>query len=214
MVDVSPKPILQGEFVRLISLSELHATELLSAVMEDQSTFEYTVVPRDSESMSRYIEFALSERRRGAQLAFAVQDSITGRLVGSTRFLDIEFWQTSPNRDVPLNVDNGDVPRSVEIGGTWYCVSAQRTVVNTESKLLLLTYAFDVWGVESVCFKTDSRNDRSRKAIERLGAQFEGIRRAHRLAPDGNVRDSAYFSIIKSEWPVIFERLKRLLASN
>jgi hypothetical protein len=98
---------------------------------------------------------------------------------------------------------SGELPSVAEIGWTWLAASAQRTAVNTEAKLLLLGHAFDAWAALRVCLKTDARNARSRTAIERLGARFEGIRRAHVLASDGTARDSAYYSIVRAEWPVV-----------
>lgn len=94
-------------------------------------------------------------------------------------------------------------PDGVEIGHTWYAASAQRTACNTETKLLMLTYAFEEWQVARVTLKTDARNARSRAAIERIGGRYEGIRRAHRLATDGTVRDTVYFSIVAAEWPQV-----------
>ena len=97
----------------------------------------------------------------------------------------------------------------LEIGSTWYAASAQRTGINSEAKLLQLTHAFEVWQVLRVTFKTDARNTVSRRAIERLGAQFEGVRRSHCPARDGTVRDSAYYSITASEWPAVRSRIGR-----
>jgi len=99
----------------------------------------------------------------------------------------------------------------VEISSTWYAASAQRTGINTEVKLLQLTHAFEAWRVLRVTFKTDARNARSRTAIERLGAQVEGVRRAHSPAGDGTVRDSAYYSITAPEWPTVRSNLHQLL---
>jgi RimJ/RimL family protein N-acetyltransferase len=125
------------------------------------------------------------------------------RVVGSTRFLDLDYW-----------TDDRNTPSAAEIGATWLAASAQRSRVNTECKLLLLTHAFDVWRVARVTFKTDARNQRSRDAIARIGATFEGIRRAHVPATDGTIRDSAYFSIIRGEWPEIQQALRTRLAAG
>jgi RimJ/RimL family protein N-acetyltransferase len=99
------------------------------------------------------------------------------------------------------------------IGSTWLAASAQRTAVNTEAKLLMLTHAFDVWGVHRVTLKTDARNARSRSSIQRLGAVFEGVRRVHVPAADGTLRDTAYYSIVAAEWPAVrdglLERVRR-----
>jgi RimJ/RimL family protein N-acetyltransferase len=130
-----------------------------------------------------------------------------GRVVGSTRFLDLDDW--SPDRRVggpPLGATG--TPFTAEIGATWLAASVQRTAVNTEAKLLMLGHAFDTWGTERITFKTDARNARSRAAIERLGAQFEGIRRAHVRASDGGIRDTAYYSIVRAEWPDVRKGLE------
>jgi RimJ/RimL family protein N-acetyltransferase len=110
--------------------------------------------------------------------------------------MDVDYWRSDDS-----------APSGVEIGSTWLAASAQRTAVNTECKLLLLAHAFETWAVQRVTFKTDARNTRSRNAIQRIGATYEGIRRAHTLATDGTVRDSAYFSIVASEWPMVKGRL-------
>jgi len=107
-------------------------------------------------------------------------------------------------------------PDAVEIGGTWLAASAQRTVVNTEAKLLMLMQAFDVWQGQRVAFKTDARNERSRAAIERLGARYDGTLRRHMPAygPGGGPRDSAFFSILSEEWPAVKSRLQTRLGAN
>jgi RimJ/RimL family protein N-acetyltransferase len=102
-------------------------------------------------------------------------------------------------------------PDACEIGYTWLGRDAIRTLVNTESKLLMLTYAFETWKVLRVCFHTDVRNQRSRRALERIGGQFEGILRAHRMAADFIPRDSARYSILAAEWPSVKERLNQKL---
>jgi hypothetical protein len=114
--------------------------------------------------------------------------------------------------DPPPPIPSG--PDVVEIGWTWYAVGAQRTAVNTEAKLLLCTHAFERWRVRRVSWKTDARNARSRAAILRLGAQFDGILRAHRAAGDGTVRDSAFFSMLAAEWPAARQRLAEHLAGG
>ncbi|MCM3923073.1 GNAT family N-acetyltransferase [Frankia sp. AiPs1] len=119
----------------------------------------------------------------------------------------------TPPREASTASDSPEAPPSVaEIGSTWLAASAQRTAVNTETKLLLLGHAFDTWATLRVCLKTDARNARSRAAIERLGARFEGVRRAHVLAFDGTARDSAYYSIVRAEWPAVRAGLVARLA--
>ena len=100
----------------------------------------------------------------------------------------------------------------MEIGATWLAASAQRTRCNTEAKYLLLSHAFDVWRVHRVTLKTDARNAQSRRGIERIGAVFEGVRRAHMPAQDGSIRDSAYYSIVRAEWPAVRKALEAALA--
>ena len=160
------------------------------------ASFVFTSVPDGPDAMTAYVTTALDEQQAGHTVAFA---TIVGEVaVGSTRFMDIDYWDGSP------------VPSVVEIGSTWLSASAQRTGANTEAKLLMLTHAFETWQVHRVTFKTDARNVRSRRAIERIGATFEGIRRAHVVAFDGTIRDSAYFSIIASEWPEVKRHLSTL----
>jgi len=148
-------------------------------------------------------------------LAQVVRRLSDDRIVGSTRFWDLEVFVWPPPS--PPGVAHGPEPADdrppsvVEIGSTWYAASAQRTGINTEVKLLQLTHAFEAWRVLRVTFKTDARNARSRTAIERLGAQVEGVRRAHSPAGDGTVRDSAYYSITAPEWPTVRSNLHQLL---
>ena len=131
-----------------------------------------------------------------------------GRVVGTTSFLDPQVWDWPPGSKRPPRQS----PDTVEIGATWLAASAQRTRCNTEAKLLMLAHAFERWQVHGVSFKTDARNDRSRRAIERLGARFDGILRAHMPGADDAVRDSAYYSIVAAEWPGVKERLERFAA--
>lgn len=188
--------VLTGRVVRLEPLEPAHVEALTAAAAEDRSTYGYTWVPADAAEMAEYVATALAEQAAGRHLPFAVRSLATGAVVGSTRFLDIECW-------------DGPTPTVVEIGSTWLAASAQRSAVNTEAKLLLLTHAFEVWGVVRVTLKTDARNARSRAAIERVGGRFEGVRRAHMPATDGGVRDTAYFSIVAEEWPDVRAGLVR-----
>ena len=146
--------------------------------------------------MAREIERRLSLLSAGSMLPFTVLDP-AGTPVGMTTFMNVDA-----------------VNHRVEIGSTWYAARVQRTALNTECKLLMLTHAFDTWGAERITFKTDARNSRSRAAIERLGAQFEGIRRVHLRASDGGVRDTAYYSIIRAEWPDVRTGLEARLAAR
>jgi RimJ/RimL family protein N-acetyltransferase len=188
---------LRGSVVRLEPLTLDHVPALVAAASEDRSTYGWTLVPDGLDAMAAYVATALDDQRAGRVVPFATV--VHERVVGSTRFMDIECWEGST------------VPSVVEIGSTWLSASAQRTRANTEAKLLMLTHAFETWRVHRVTFKTDARNERSRRAIERLGATFEGIRRAHVVAYDGTIRNSAYFSIIAAEWPDVKQRLDALL---
>jgi RimJ/RimL family protein N-acetyltransferase len=128
--------------------------------------------------------------------------------VGSTRFLNVEFW-TWPAGSPFQRSEH--LPGVVEIGATWLAPAAQRTAINTEAKLLMLTHAFEVWRVHRVSLMTDSRNMRSRNAILRLGAQFDGILRAARVAFDGVIRHTAAYSILEAEWPAVKAGLRAKL---
>ena len=147
--------------------------------------------------MRAWVRDMLARQAKGTDLAFAVVHQETGRAIGASRYLDIQ----------PAN-------RAVEIGGSWYGRDYQRTAVNTESKYLLLGHAFDDLGCIRVQLKTDRRNERSQRAIERLGAVREGLLRHSMIMPDGHVRDSVYYSILAEEWPGVKARLEGCLAGN
>lgn len=136
---------------------------------------------------------------------FAVVRLSDNAVIGSTRLFNLEYWPWPPHHPHHRRT----TPDACEIGYTWYAASAIRTAANTESKLLLLTHAFETWKVLRVCLHTDVRNQRSRAAIERIGGQFEGILRAHRMAADFIARDSARYSIIAAEWPEAKDKLLR-----
>jgi RimJ/RimL family protein N-acetyltransferase len=199
--------VLAGRHVRLEPLALAHASALLSAANESRKTFALTIVPPDIAAMESYIATALADQSAKRALPFVVRDA-SGTVIGSTRFHDLEFWiwNTPPAEPVPSG------PDAVEIGYTWYAERAQRTAINTEAKLLLCTHAFEAWRVRRVTWKTDARNARSRAAILRIGAQFEGILRAHRPAHDGLVRNAAFYSMLASEWPDAKRRLEDRLA--
>jgi N-acetyltransferase len=201
--------VLEGRHVRLEPLAERHLADLLPIVEGPRETFAITWVPRDEAGLRRYLEVALQERRQGVSLPFATVDRRRGKAVGSTRFMTIECWQAAPGS--PLARPPG-VPHAVEIGHTWLAPHAQRTALNTEAKLLMLGHAFQRWEVLRVTLKTDARNVRSRTAIERLGARFDGVLRAAVLAADGVARDTAYYSILAAEWPEVRGRLEEKLA--
>jgi RimJ/RimL family protein N-acetyltransferase len=191
-----PAPVvLAGRHVRLEPLTLAHTAALAAAGAGDRSTFGLTPVPDDESGASAYIAGLLADAAAGSALPFATVLP-DGEVVGATRFLDLQYW--------PLGDDRGaGVPVVAEIGGTWLVPKVQRTAVNTEAKLLMLTHAFETWRVRRVSLKTDARNSRSRAAIERLGARFDGILRAHMPAADAGLRDSAYYSILDTEWPEV-----------
>jgi len=198
---------LDGERVRMEPLSRAHLEGLVAAASESRATYGLTQVPEGVEAMAAWIESALADAARGAHVPFATFDKVRGSVAGSTRFANIERWAW-PFAPVPP-LPNG--PDAVEIGWTWLAASAQRTYVNTEAKLLMLGHAFDVWRVRRVTLKTDARNARSRANIERIGCRFDGILRAAQPAWDGGVRDSAYYSMLASEWPAARDRLRARL---
>ncbi|MCK1995030.1 GNAT family N-acetyltransferase [Peribacillus muralis] len=206
------KPVtLRGHLVCLEPMTLDHVHDLCEAASEDRSTYRYTNVPDGLEETERYIEGALKAHSEGSVLPFVVRHNDTGRIVGTTRFLDLEVftWPPSwpPGASKGTSPANPPPPTVAEIGSTWYAASAQRTGVNTECKLLMLAHAFDLWQTIRVTLKTDARNVRSRSAIQRLGATFEGVRRAHVPASDGGIRDTAYYSIVASEWPDVHKNL-------
>ena len=197
-------PTLTGTHVQLEQLSLDFADELTAAGNQDRSSYGWTPVPPTVEGMQRYIAGLLGDQQTRTAVPF-VQRRISDRaLVGCTRYLRLEWWA------------GGDLPAEVEIGGTWLAASAQRTPINTEAKYLLLSNAFDTWNVHRVSICTDARNTPSRTAILRIGATFEGILRSHRgsYAPGEEntlARDSAMYSVIRSEWPAVKLGLEGML---
>ena len=191
-----PRPTtLGGAEVVLTPLDRSHAADLFAAGHDD-ATWVYMPRPRlrsveDAESMIRQ---ALAESDAGGEVAFAILEAASGRAVGSTRFLDIQRAH-----------------RALEIGWTWIGASWQRTAINTECKLLLLGHAFDAHGAHRVTLKTDARNLRSQRAIERIGGVREGVLRRHRICWDGSVRDTVYYGIVDGEWPQVKGRLIGML---
>lgn len=195
--------VLHGRVVRLEPLGPRHAAGLTAASGLDPSLYRWSAVPVGSEAVERYIDAAIALQRSGTALCFAtvrVEDNV---VLGSTRFFDVERFAWPA--DHPRHGHTG--PDVCEIGYTWLSAASIRTAANTEAKLLMLTYAFEVWRLLRVCFHTDARNDRSAAALERLGARPEGILRAHRMAPDFIARDSKRFSIVAAEWPAMKEHL-------
>ena len=198
---------LEGTFVRLEPLSEEHIPGLVEAAAEDRSNYQWTYTPDGVEQMTDFVRGALDQAATGGQVPFATialgQAGEQDRVVGSTRFCEVAFWQWPPG----AGHQRHGVPDVVDIGFTWLAGSAQRTVVNTEAKLLMMTHAFEVWQVHRVALQTDVRNKRSWAAIERIGGQLDGIMRADRPGADDTVRTSARFSIVAEEWPPVKARL-------
>lgn len=176
----------EGQYVRLEPLTMEHHDRLIEAAT-DGSLWELSVttVPRPKE-MAAFIEVALLTMEHGLELPFVIVHQSSGRVVGVSRFLDIDVKH-----------------RKVEIGGTWLAESWQRSAINTEAKFLLLRHAFETWGCVRVQFVTDVLNARSRQALLRIGAQEEGVLRCHMIMRDGRYRDSVCFSITGAEWPVV-----------
>lgn len=200
--------ILEGRFVRLEPLKLDHVSALVEAAAGPRESFVYTQVPDGEAEAREYIETALLMQTAGTALPFATIDRAEGKIVGSTRFFDIQFWDWEPGSPYQRGANLPDV---LEIGFTWLSPSAQRTAINTEAKLLMMTHAFETWRVHRVRLVTDARNERSRRAIERLGMRFDGVLRAARTAFDGGIRDSAYYSMLDSEWPEAKRALERRL---
>ena len=197
--------------MRLEPLSLDHVGPLVAAARGPRDTYGFTIVPDTEDEMAQYVATALELQVARRALPFATVDMVTGRVVGSTRFGNIEFWPW--HRGHPLQRGE-EVPDVVEIGWTWLAAGAQRTPINTEAKLLMLTHAFETWRVHAVKLNTDARNARSRAAIERIGARFDGVLRAHRPASDGGIRDTAAFSLLEAEWPGAKRHLLARLGGN
>jgi RimJ/RimL family protein N-acetyltransferase len=194
---------LQGKHVRLEPLGLQHVDGLAAAAAADPSLYRWSPVPQGKAEAAAYVDIALAWRNAGTAVPFAIVRMPDETVIGSTRFWNIERWSWPaghPSHD-------RDVPDACEIGYTWLARSAVRTAANTEAKLLMLSHAFEVWQVLRVCFHTDARNERSRSALERIGAQREGILRSHRMAADFIPRDSVRYSIVAAEWPSVKQRL-------
>ena len=192
-----PTPvILHATDVRLVPLSLSHAADLY-AVGQDEDVWRWlpAAAPSSLEEMERWIASALAVQERGDDVPFAVVLRANGRAIGSTRYTHIEAAH-----------------RHLDIGWTWYGRAYWRTEVNTECKYLLLRHAFETLGCVRVGFTTDLRNERSQRAIERLGAVKEGVLRKYRVVPkDGYVRSSVMYSIVDDDWPTVKARLTAML---
>ena len=197
---------LQGKHIRLELLEHRHVDGLVAAAGNDAELYQWSPVPQGKIAVTTYVDTALAWRDAGSAVPFATVRLNDGVVLGSTRFWNLERWLWPQGH--PLH--GRGVPDACEIGYTWLTRSAIRTAANTEAKLLMLTHAFEVWQVLRVCFHTDARNQRSRAALERIGGQFEGILRAHRMAADYIPRDSVRYSIVAAEWQGVKQRLLQL----
>jgi RimJ/RimL family protein N-acetyltransferase len=180
-------PELSGRHVRLEPLQSRHAPGLAAAARQ-------------------YVAVAEAAREAGTAAPFAVVRLADETVIGSTRLFDLERWAWPDGH--PRHGHDG--PDTCEIGHTWLAASAIRSGANTEMKRLMLTLAFDAWDVQSVCFHTDARNERSRRALARIGARYEGTLRSHQLGSDGRPRDSARFAITAADWPAVRAHLAEL----
>ncbi len=186
--------VLEGQHVRLEPLAPEHV-DGLAAVGLDEDLWKWIPVPvRTVEEMSSYVQTALNEQTKGSALPFALIERDSGRIIGSTRYSNID-------RD----------HHRLEIGWTWVARQWQRTAINTEAKYLLLRHAFETLKCIRVELKTDSLNERSRAAILRIGAREEGTFRNHMITASGRIRHTVYFSILDSEWPEVKARLEARL---
>jgi N-acetyltransferase len=196
-------PVLHGALVRLEPLSGHHAADLAQAAEEDRRAYGFTWVPRGDE-IDDYLHSLFQRAVEGKLIPFAQIRLTDQRAVGCTAFHNPRTWPNRPETS------------AVEIGWTWLGATAQRSGINIEAKLLLFTYAFEELGVARVDIKTDARNEKSRHAIEGLGAHFEGVLRSwsESWAPgeDGLLRDSAMYSVIAAEWPSCRQHLRDRLA--
>lgn len=187
---------LQGKYVRLEQMTEAHIAGL-AEIGIGQTFWDFMLYgDMNSEAdMRNWVLDILSRVEKGTDLPFAVIHLASGRVAGATRYLNI----------MPKD-------RGLEIGGTWYGADFQRTPVNTECKYLLLTHAFEALKCIRAQLKTDARNERSQKAIERIGAKKEGVLRNHMILPDGRYRNSVFYSILDTEWGEVKKNLEVALS--
>ncbi len=189
--------VLKGSFVTLQPLEIKHLDALCEVGLEPEIWSWSPSRVESREDLQQYIYTALDEQKRGLSLPFVTIENESGKIVGSTRFGNIDA----------LN-------RRAEIGWTWINPRWQRTFVNTEAKLLMLTHAFEIWKCIRVELKTDALNNQSRNAILRLGAKQEGIFRQHVITDSGRLRDTVFFSILDREWRDVKKNLEEKLRRN
>lgn len=188
---------LAGRYVQLEPMLPADRDRLIEVGL-DEELWRWIPDPvRTPEEMSAYVDVALADLARGVSLPFTIVERASGKVIGSTRYANIER-----------------VHRRIEIGWTWVAAPWQRTAVNTECKYLLLRHAFETLGCIRVELKTDSLNEKSRKAIAGIGARKEGVFRNHMITSTGRIRHSVYFSVIDSEWPGVKARLETKLKSG
>lgn len=185
---------LEGKLVRLEPLRRQHGEGLWEAGQFEEIWTYMSSKMNKPEDAHAFIDLALKNEVEGTELPFVIVNRQSGKIIGSTRF---------------LNISRKD--RGLEIGYTWLTPSVWKTAINTECKLLLLRHSFEDLGCIRVQLKTDSRNKNSQRAIARIGGTYEGILRNHMVLPDGYIRDSVYFSIVDREWPAVKEKLHLLL---
>lgn len=197
MAQLEVKPVtLQGKHVRLEPMIEAHIPGL-TEIGAGQTFWDFMLYGNinTETDMQNWVRDILSRAEKGTDLPFVAIHLASGRVAGATRYLNI----------MPKD-------RGLEIGGTWYGTEFQRSPVNTECKYLLLKHAFETLGCIRVQLKTDLRNERSQKAIERIGAKKEGILRNHMIFPDGRYRHSVFFSILDTEWFEVKQKLEEMMA--
>jgi len=201
---------LRGRFVWLRPLSSADLEPMQRLVSGPRETFTWGNVPQP-DLVEAYVSRAIAAMERREAVVFATCAAGSGELIGCTRLFDLDRWEWPAGADPRAGQDVLD---AAEIGYTWIAPAWQRTAVNTEAKLLMLQHAFETWRCWRVTLKTDERNDRSRRAIERLGAHFDGVLRAFQPAVDGRPRNTAYFTILAGEWPRVKEGLKSRLTRS
>ena len=191
-----PEPVkLRGRHVTLEPLAQEHSAELF-AISRHPELWRLSLQPMDNlQDVEAYVASALEGQAAGTALPFVQRCAASGELVGSTRYGNIDIFN-----------------RKLEVGWTWLTPARQRSGINTEAKYLLLSHAFETLDACRVEFKGDARNEKSRAALERIGAQFEGILRQHMRTADGGQRDSFYFSVIAGEWPETKARLEKRMS--
>ena len=191
--------ILENDFVRLEPLDETHR-EPLRVAGDDPDLWSFALLNQYGSDFDAWMTYRLREVERAGEITFAVFDKRAGVFVGSSSYLSYVPWF-----------------KRVEIGWTWYAKQAWGGVVNPSCKRLMLGHGFDTLGLNRIEFKLDATNERSWRAVERLGAKHEGVHRAHMILPDGRLRDTAWFSILQSEWPAVKagldERLNEIAAT-